>query len=133
LSRVFVDSSALLALLVANDIAHAQASRAFNRLKAQRATLVTSSYTLLECYGLVGRRLGLSAIQEFRLEMQPLLEIVWIDQELHEQGLDLLLERKIRGLSLVDAVSFVIMERERIEQAFAFDRHFQQAGFALVK
>ena len=31
--------------------------------------------------------------------------------------------------SLVDAVSFEIMRRERLSQAFAFDHHFQVAGY----
>jgi len=64
--------------------------------------------------------------------MQPLLEIVWVDNELHEKGVDLMFDRRIRRLSLVDAVSFAIMKRDRIEEAFAYDRHFEQAGFALI-
>jgi predicted nucleic acid-binding protein len=35
-------------------------------------------------------------------------------------------------LSAVDAVSFVLMRRERIRTAFAFDHHFAAAGFRLV-
>ena len=132
MSRVFVDASALIALLVANDDAHASAVRVFDRLESQRAALVTSSYALLETYALITRRHRPPLVQQFRDEMQPLLEIVWIDKDLHEKGLDRLLDRKIRGLSLVDAISFVIMERERIEQAFAYDRHFEREGFSLL-
>jgi predicted nucleic acid-binding protein len=32
----------------------------------------------------------------------------------------------------VDAVSFEVMRRRRIEAAFAFDRHFETAGFRLL-
>jgi predicted nucleic acid-binding protein len=35
--------------------------------------------------------------------------------------------------SLVDAVSFEVMRRERVTQAFAFDRHFEVAGFDLLR
>jgi predicted nucleic acid-binding protein len=34
--------------------------------------------------------------------------------------------------SLTDAVSFELMRRERLTQAFAFDQHFVTAGFELL-
>ena len=36
------------------------------------------------------------------------------------------------GASLVDCVSFEVMRRRGITRAFAFDRHFADAGFELV-
>jgi uncharacterized protein len=132
LNRVFVDTSALIALVVADDDAHASAVRALTRLESQQSVLVTSSYALVETYALLGRRYGHQIVERFREDLQSLLEVVWVDHELHERGLDRLLGREIRGLSLVDAVSFVIMERERIDEAFAYDRHFAQAGFSLI-
>ena len=35
--------------------------------------------------------------------------------------------------SLVDAVSFEIMRREKLTHAFAFDRHFEIAGFSVLR
>jgi predicted nucleic acid-binding protein len=35
-------------------------------------------------------------------------------------------------LSLVDCVSFTVMKDLGLTTAFAFDRHFEQAGFALA-
>lgn len=37
-----------------------------------------------------------------------------------------------RPLSLVDAVSFVAMRQANVSEAFAFDPHLAQEGFALV-
>ena len=37
-----------------------------------------------------------------------------------------------QAFSLTDAVSFELMKRERIAVAFAFDRHFEAAGFGLL-
>ena len=34
--------------------------------------------------------------------------------------------------SLADAVSFEVIQQERLTHAFAFDRHFEVAGFALL-
>ncbi len=35
--------------------------------------------------------------------------------------------------SLVDAVSFEVMRAEGVRSAFAFDRHFEIAGFELLR
>ncbi len=35
--------------------------------------------------------------------------------------------------SLVDAVSFEVMRREDVTSAFAFDHHFEVAGFELLR
>jgi predicted nucleic acid-binding protein len=131
LSRVFVDTSAFFALLSATDTHHQDAVRVFSRLRAQQSMLLTTSFALVETYALIGKRLGREAVTTFRSDFTPLLEVSWVDGELHERGLDLMLERPV-GVSLVDAVSFVCIRQQRIDEVFAFDRHFEQEGFALA-
>ncbi len=130
MSQVFVDTSAILALLNPKDEVHPQARRSFDGLRAGRAGLVTTSYVLVEIYALLGRRMGLGAVRACRGDLAPLFEVVWVDESIHEEALDLLLDRQERGLSLVDAASFVVMRRLRLDRAFAFDRHFEEEGFA---
>jgi uncharacterized protein len=129
-SQVFVDTSALYALLVRSDQRHGDARRVFDRLKAEEAVLVTSSYVLVETYALLGRRIGLGAVAAFRNDFAPLLEVAWVDPATHDAALDALLERSSRELSLVDLVSFLVMRGRGIDEAFAFDRHFEEEGFA---
>jgi predicted nucleic acid-binding protein len=131
-SGVFADTSGLLALLNPKDANHARAARGFESLRRRQAPLVSTSFVLVETYALAGRRLGLEAVRSVRMEFAPLLEVVWVDEVLCGDGLDLLLERRKRLLSLVDAVSFVAMRRRNIEEVFAFDPHFEQEGFSLV-
>jgi uncharacterized protein len=131
-NTVFADTSGLLALLNAKDENHARAARAFGNLRARKASLLTTSVVLVETYALIGRRLGLDALRSFRTEFAPLIDIVWVDEALHNAGLDLLLERRKRHLSLVDAVSFVTMRQADLDEAFAFDPHFEQEGFSTV-
>jgi len=131
LSRVFVDTSANIALLVAADEAHEEAVRGFDRLRVESALLTTTSYVLVETYALAGRRFGRAAVLEFRQFFAPLLDVVWVDAELHERGLDLLSQRT-SSLSLVDAVSFACIRDLKIDRAWAFDRHFAQEGFEAV-
>lgn len=133
MSTVFVDTSALLALLVGDDSSHRAAKRAFDSLLREQARLFTTSYVLVETYALLGRRHGHDAVQRFRNDFAPLLNVVWVDAELHEAGLDVLLGSATRSLSLVDAVSFAAMRARGANRVFAFDRHFASAGFEPVK
>lgn len=132
MSAVFVDTSALYALLSATDPEHGRAAAVFDRLASEGAVLHTSSYVLVELYALVGRRLGLAAVKALRRELCPLLRTSWIDAEAHEQALDYLEREGRRKLSLVDAASFVLMHRLGLQRAFAFDDHFASAGFELM-
>lgn len=46
-------------------------------------------------------------------------EAAWVELE----------QMRLRGMSLVDATSFVLMRAHRIGRAFTFDYHFGAAGF----
>jgi predicted nucleic acid-binding protein len=131
-SAIFVDTSALVAFVNPKDENHTRALGGFEILERRRAPLLTSSFVIVETYALLGRRLGLEAVREFRADLAPLIDVVWVYEALHEAGLDLLLDRRKRKLSLVDAVSFVIMRDRRIDEAFAYDPHFEQEGFTQV-
>jgi len=130
-STVFVDTSAVLALMVGSDRAHGKAVKLFERLRGRRAELVTTSYVLVETYALLDRRLGRDAVSDFRSSFAPLLRVIWVDSALHERGLDRL-EKSSHSLSLVDAVSFEAIRENRILEAFAFDRHFDREGLTPV-
>ena len=132
MSRVFVDTSALLALLNPDDSNHRRARVAFDRLAAMSAALTTTSYVLVETYALVGRRLGAEAVRAFRDSFAPLLEVIWVDESLHEAGLDLLTTRKSGRLSLVDTVSFVVIRERALDRVFAYDDDFRRERFDLL-
>ena len=132
MNAVFADTSGLLALLNRTDDNHARAERAFGNLRVREVSLVSTSYVLVETYALVGRRLGLDAVRSFRADFAPLIDVVWVDEKLHNAGLDMLLDRRKRLLSLVDAVSFIVMRQRSMAEALAVDPHFEQEGFALV-
>jgi predicted nucleic acid-binding protein len=132
LSTAFLDTSAILALMNPKDGMHRRARRAFEALQGEEAALLTTSLVLVESYALVGRRLGLEAVRAFREDLAPLAAVVWVDEATFEAGLDLILARKKRHLSLVDGVSFLVMQRHGLERAFAFDPHFEEEGFTTL-
>ena len=132
MNAVFADTSGLLAVISNTDDNHARAKRAFANLRTRQALLVSTSYVLVETYALIGRRLGFDAVRSFRADFAPLIDVVWVDETLHNAGLDLLFDRRKRLLSLVDAVSFIVMRQRSVAEAFAIDPHFDQEGFSLV-
>lgn len=132
MSLVLADTSALFAFLVGEDANHERALRGLRRVRERGHGLLASSYVLIETYALLGRRVGLEGIEVFRLRLEPLLSVRWVDAALHDRGLDLLLRRGRRDLSLVDAVSFQLMRDEGIEEALTFDPDFEREGFSSV-
>ena len=128
----FVDTSALLAVLDADDAHHSRARRTWHALVTGEDLLLTTSYVLVETFALVQARLGVPAAQLLNDDVVPILRVTWVDEGLHRAAMTALLTARRRDFSLVDCVSFETMRRAGAARAFAFDRHFRQQGFDLV-
>jgi len=129
---VFADTSAFFALLAHNDRMHKPARAAFKYLGQRDARLITSSYVLVETIALLQHRIGLAAVQDFQTKIVPLLELIWVDSAWHTRAMHRLLISGRRNLSLVDCLSFEIIEVKEISFAFAFDKHFHAQGIQIV-
>ena len=129
---VFVDTSAILAVLDADEAGHRRCAAAWSRLVSDDETMITSSYVVVEVFALAQRRLGLDAVRALEASVVPLIHVVWIDEELHRRALSALLVASKRKLSLVDCASFEVMRDYGIREAFTLDRHFSELGFERV-
>ena len=127
--NVLVDTSALLAVLDADDANHVEAREVWQALLDGGATLVCTNYVLLETFALVQHRLGIAALSAFQSDMAPVLTTHWVDAAVHGTSVAALLTARRRKLSLVDCVSFEVARRLGVDTAFAFDRHFVEQGF----
>lgn len=127
--KAFVDSSALVTLLDADDPRHELAWTLWKSALGEEKVLVTTNYVVTECVAVVQRRLGVEAVHALLRDFVTLLHVVWVEPDDHGRGVDALLATRRRELSLVDFVSFVVMERLGITGFFAFDRHFAEQGF----
>jgi predicted nucleic acid-binding protein len=127
----FVDTSALFALLDRGDANHRKAAEVFPGL-LRDDQLLTHNYVLVESTALVHRRLGPAAVRALLEDLVPAFEVEWVDEEVHRAGTSAFLAAVRRRASLVDRVSFEVMRRRRIEQAFAFDEDFAEQGFRTV-
>ncbi len=131
LEPVFVDTSALYALLDRDDENHAEADKIWAHLLERGHPLLTHNYALVETFALVQRQLGLEAVRALHQDLLPVVEILWVDQALHQAAVETLLASGGHSVSLVDWVSFVLMQRRGIRTAFAFDDDFPKEGFKM--
>jgi predicted nucleic acid-binding protein len=129
---VFADTSALFSLLVRDDFMHVRAKLNFVHFADHNFQLVTSSFVMVETVALLQRRVGLTAVRDFNGKISPLMEVVWVDADWQNRGMLRLLTQNQRTLSLVDCISFEIMEAREITEAFTFDRHFAESGFTIA-
>ena len=132
MNGVFVDTSALYALLDADDFGHDAVKTAWIEILQSDTWLVTSNYILVETCALLQSRIGIEAVRVFQEDIVPLLDVRWVDEALHHAAASALLVAGRRKLSLVDCASFEVMRQAGIRTAFSLDRHFQEQGFETI-
>jgi predicted nucleic acid-binding protein len=131
---VFVDTSAIVALLSARDDHHEHAVGAWRGLLRERARVVTTDLVLAEAVVVARVRAGFDvSVQVGERILADPFEIVWIDRPLLDEAWKLYRRYRDHVLSLCDCVSFAVMRRRRIQTAFAFDDDFDAVGFSSLR
>ena len=125
---IFIDTSALYALMDADDRNHDAARDAWAQWLDQPIQFLTSNYVLLESLALIQHRLGIQAARQFDEELTPVLTVHWVDAEFHATALKMMLAIGKRDLSLVDCTNIELMRRLGHRTIFAFDRHYPEQG-----
>lgn len=129
---IFVDTSAIYAAIDVGDPNHEESVSAWKRFLREPERLMSHSLVEIESVALIQARLGLEAVNAFLDLVIPACDVVEISRDDRRKAVHDLIADNRRGVSLVDRVSFNVMRELRIERAFAFDRHFVDAGFELV-
>ena len=129
--NIFIDTAAFLATLNLNDRFHPSARETWDEILTSDSVLFSSNYIILETTALLQHRFGIEAVRLFESDILPVLEVTWVDKDIHMQAMSALLVANRRNLSLVDCTSFEIMRRTGIEAAFTFDPHFSEQGFTV--
>lgn len=125
---MFLDTSGLLCYHNGKEPRHGSARSSFETSGRK----LTHNYVLAEFVALAqARKLPRKASLDFISDLlsHPLVDVVWVDENLHRAAIDLLQRRIDKGYSLCDAVSFVLMAQRGIPDALTTDHHFEQEGF----
>lgn len=129
---MFIDTSALLAVLDRDDVKHSSAAGTWADILRSDEILTTTNYVLIETIALLQHRLGLKAVRFFQEQVLPVIRITWVDATVHHAAMSLMLAADRKKLSLVDCVSFETMRMGGLSSAFTLDRHFHEQGFTCL-
>ena len=131
--RIFVDTSAFLALEDESDQHHREAIGFRDQeLLSGNYELVTTSYILDETLTLIRKRLGIRASIDFSRSIRKsgIVRVISVSREVEDKALDLFERYDDKDFSFTDCVSFVVMNDLGLRDAFTFAEHFVQVGFA---
>ncbi len=129
--RVFIDTSAVVALFERTDADHLEAIRLMDAVKRERMALFLSDYILDESITAALTRIGhITAVQvgEFILNSK-VSQLVTIDAAVRDSAWEYFRRHDDKTFSFTDCTSFVLMKDMGIRSYFSFDDHFKQAGF----
>ncbi len=132
MTSVFLDTVGLIAVWDDTDQWHSVADRAYRQLQRSGKTVVTTTAVLLECGNAAARRPYRAEVNQLRqaliaasLLVEPTPDDVADAWTAYDRG-------DGAQAGIVDQISFAVMRRLQIHQAFTNDKHFIAAGFAVL-
>ena len=132
--KVFVDTSAWLALVNKSDAAHQKARKVRDALLKDHIQFVVTNYVILEIANALSRvphrETAVKLINV--IEITGNIQIVEIDREIYKEAWRVYSAYLDKNWSLTDCTSFEVMKKRRITEAFTTDKHFEQAGFDIL-
>ena len=129
---VYIDTSAFLTILDADDTNHAVARRVWAELVERSEAMITSNYVVVETAALLHSRVGVDAVRWLQDDILAVVEVEWVDKPMHASAMSAVISGARRGPSLVDCVGFEIIRLRSLAGVFAYDRHFENRGFSLI-
>lgn len=119
----FVDSSAIVTLVDADDASHAAAVEAYRSLVADGYRLFTTNHVLDEAFELLAAGVGTDIARQWLRDNR--LPVYFVDDTDLAAATKLITERDAgTRITLTDALSMVVMERLSVADAFAVDPDF---------
>ena len=134
--KIFTDTSALIAHYNIDDKYHDEAFEVMEKIRKAEIHLTRfyltdyifdETITFIECV-LNNHELSLKVGEA--LQTSPFTTIIQIDQELFNEAWNFF--KRNKGYSFTDCTSFIAMNKNGINNAFTFDKHFKKAGFQTI-
>jgi predicted nucleic acid-binding protein len=126
---VFLDTVGLIAIWDQDDQWHVPASVAFRRLKAIRAPVATTTFILAECGNAAARTAFRRDVDVLRQSLEIARGLIFPDEDDWRTAWNGYRRGESGQAGLVDQLSFAVMRRLGLLEAFTNDRHFPASGF----
>lgn len=123
---VLWDSSAILALLDADDADHARAVAIARQIASEARPSFVTNYIEVEAHALLVRKLGRVIARQWLLTAG--LPVVRALPAEEQRAKEILTRHADKDWTLCDAISFAVLDSRHVGRAFTFDRHFGQYG-----
>lgn len=131
--NIFADTAGWASLLDTDQECYPLAASIYRGVQKSNQQFVTTNYVITELIALLNSPMRYPREQAVDfvngIKNSKFVRVVHIDETLDAQAWALLSNRLDKAWSLVDCSSFVVMEREKLNEAFTTDHHFSQAGF----
>ena len=128
---VYMDTSALIALNDRSDKNHRAAATYFRHAAREGARFVLGRPVLVEYLDGVTKRVGKSdALVRLRqIDSSAMWRVEPDSDEDHARAREVFVKYDDHAIDMTDSLSFAIMERLQLAQAFTFDPDFEMQGF----
>lgn len=123
---VLWDSSAILALLDADDADHARAVAVARQIASEARPSFITNYVEAEAHALLVRKLGRAIARQWLLTGG--LPVVRALPAEEQRAKEILTRHADKDWTLCDAISFAVLDARHVARAFTFDHHFRQYG-----
>jgi len=124
--EVLWDSSAILALLDADDADHARAVAVARQIASEARPSFITNYVEVEAHALLVRKLGRVIARQWLLTGG--LPVVRALPTEEQRAKEILARHSDKDWTLCDAISFAVLDARQVARAFTFDHHFRQYG-----
>lgn len=125
---VFLDTVGLLAIWDKTDQWHEAARVVFDQFLVDGVRVTTTEYVLLECGNASARRPYRNAVDRLRIRLDAEKLLIRPTRRDWRSAWENYHKRFANAAGIVDQVSFVVMNRLGLTDAFTNDQHFRAAG-----
>jgi uncharacterized protein len=134
MTLLFLDTSFVIALELKDEKHHQAAKNYWQSMTKTSLQLVTTSYVFDEVVTFFNSRNRHDKAVEVgdRLLSSTAINLIQVDEILFLEGWHYFQKHQDKSYSLTDCISFLVMQRLKIQTALTLDHHFSQAGFETV-
>ena len=134
MKKLFIDTGAYLSYYHKRDMHHKKSVDTWHAIiKEKRYVLITTNHIIDEFATLLGRR------KDYQYSAEKVERILLSDciierpnEDDEKQALKFFKKYADQEVSFTDCLSFVVMQKMKIQKSFTFDRHFEYAGFEII-